>query len=173
MSNVDLDGFRLHDTENLRKLAVPKNFRPLTSAKILAGTDVLRPIKKLQFQARKKLGVTFFREQSDPYINTSVREDHIMNKMYVGEQGVHTQDEFTKLDLRDHMDKCYISHLSNNRNFDHYKNYISTNFSDLEVIFGALAEMFIAGLVGNSREIKHNKCMGKFKSVFKMKRFAK
>lgn len=140
----------------------------LDTLAILAGTDSYRSIKKQAANSSKKLGPVFHRQPEDIYVNGAFRESQLLNKnMYLGEQGVHRLDEFTKMELRENVDKLHISHLSNNRNFDNYPNFIATSFPDLEKTFSVLAEIFLKGLVQVGRSPNKNRQIDKFKKVLK------
>ena len=150
------------------RLYISHSKRPNTALQLLIGTETYSRLKKTMIKENRKIGATFFKPPEDIYMNFQVRENHVMNKKYEGEEGVHRTDEFTKLELRDQMDKIFITHMSHNRNFDGYSNFISASFSHLSSIYTHLSEIFINGLLQVSRDIPLKKGLRKFKVITKM-----
>lgn len=170
MSNTDLEHYVFQEaTSEARIFFSHATMRPPTSSgsKLTTTTDTYSQLKKKSIKDRK-IEVKFHRPMPDPFVNTSIRERLIMTRKFKGEEGVHTTDEFSKKEQEDRANTVFLTHLSNNRTFENYSNFISLTYANIAATFGRLADMFVEGLAMQSREYKTSKTVKRFKIISRL-----
>ena len=147
-----MDDFVYEKPKPVKKIPLPTEFRPESAAQLLIDFNSSHPTKRMPNANKEVLGPKFFLNTSDPYISSALRSQFMGQDLNQTDSGVQKVDEFTQVHLADHLDKIRLTHMSNNRNFNSYANFLSLKSSDIVFIFESLTAEFLNFLLSISKQ---------------------